>query len=507
MKKAVYLVLAAMAALLTCACGSGAAKAEMTADEIKATKTTWSAGASVHDPSILQVGENYYIFGSHMESAKSTDLKSWTTFSTGVDAKNKLFTNLFDADLKAFSYVGKNEDNWYSVWAPDVIYNKTMGKYMMYFCTSSTYKKSSLCFATADAPEGPYTFKDIILDSGFTYQTVKQTDFYKYHDKKELKNYLDGSDYDNLLWPNCIDPTVFYDRDGKMWMCYGSWSGGIFLLQIDESTGYPIHPAEDADNEVDAYYGKHLLGGGHNSIEGPYILYDPSTDYYYQFVSYGQLQAKGGYQIRLFRSKEVDGPYEDTEGQTLGTVVDHSTYGLKMMGNYTFPDMMDTYMAPGGQSAFIDSESGKMYVVYHQRFKNGTEFHEPRVHQLFANKEGWLVAAPFATSGETLNEKGYTAKYAAGTYYLVDHGTDISRKVHKCETVTLAADGTVSGDESGTWALEKGTPYVTITYGGNTFSGVMVEMTDESGNDTMCLTAAGTNNETVWGVHYFGKQK
>ncbi len=30
-----------------------------------------------------------------------------------------------------------------------------------------------------------------------------------------------------------------------MWMVYGSWSGGIFLLEIDEKTGLVIHPKED----------------------------------------------------------------------------------------------------------------------------------------------------------------------------------------------------------------------------------------------------------------------
>ena len=63
-------------------------------------------------------------------------------------------------------------------------------------------------------------------------------------------------------------------------------------------------------------------------------------------------------------------------------------------------------MAPGGQTAFED-EDGKLYLVYHQRFAKTGEFHEPRVHQLFRTKDGWLVAAPFATDGETLKEDGY----------------------------------------------------------------------------------------------------
>ena len=503
-KKAVMIALCLLAAVSACGCGAEQ-KQEMTLEEIESNKKGFTAGASVHDPSILEVDGEYYIFGSHMDAAKSEDLKKWDSFATGVNAKNKLFSNLFDESMAAFSFVGKNEDGGYSVWAPDVIYNKKMKKYVMYFCTTATYKKSSLAFATADNPEGPYEFQDIFLDSGFTSKTVKESNFLDIVPDAKMSDYLTAGDYDNLLWPNCIDPTVFYDKDGKMWMTYGSWSGGIFLLEIDEETGYPIHPETDRDAEVDAYYGKHLIGGGHNSIEGPYILYDEKTDYYYLFVSYGALQAKGGYQIRLFRSRNVDGPYEDTRGENLGMVVDHSSYGLKMMGNYTFPSLVYTYMAPGHNSAFID-EDGKMYVVYHQRFKNGTEAHEPRVHQLFRTKSDWLVAAPFATSGETLNEKGYKEKEILGTYYYVNHETDISREVHDYEAITFEEGGKIldaEGKEKGSFELENGTPYVTITLDGQTYEGVMVEMVEEAGNQTMCFTAAGTNNETIWGVHYF----
>lgn len=75
-------------------------------------------------------------------------------------------------------------------------------------------------------------------------------------------------------------------------MVYGSWSGGIFLIEIDEETGYPIYPEADEENHVDSYYGKKLLGGYHNSIEGPHIMYDETSGYYYLFLSYGNLQAK-----------------------------------------------------------------------------------------------------------------------------------------------------------------------------------------------------------------------
>lgn len=46
----------------------------------------------------------------------------------------------------------------------------------------------------------------------------------------------DGT-YNNKMYTNAIDPTLFYDKDGKLWMTYGSWSGGIFVLEVDPATG------------------------------------------------------------------------------------------------------------------------------------------------------------------------------------------------------------------------------------------------------------------------------
>ena len=46
-----------------------------------------------------------------------------------------------------------------------------------------------------------------------------------------LKNYVRNNSYNFEEYPNAIDPTVFYDADDRMWMVYGSWSGGIFLLE------------------------------------------------------------------------------------------------------------------------------------------------------------------------------------------------------------------------------------------------------------------------------------
>ena len=286
-----------------------------------------------------------------------------------------------------------------------------------------------------------------------------------------------------------------------MWMTYGSWSGGIYLLELDPTTGLVIHPKADEERGVDAYFGKKLLGGGHISIEGPYIMYDPDTDYYYLFVSYGGLTSNGGYQIRVFRSKTVDGDYVDMNGEYPAKSALHQNFGLKLSGNYKLPSLEKAYMATGHNSAFIDSDS-KEYVVYHTRFNDGGEGHSPRVHQLIMNEEGWPCELPYQTQGETVSEEGYDKADVIGRYYVINQGTDISSDIANPFIVYLNKDGSCDGKEvSGTWEMKDGTYYMNITIDGTDYSGVFCQMKDEAGTEVMTFTAVG-NNQTISGVKY-----
>lgn len=467
-----------------------------------------NAYVSVHDPSIIVENGIYYIFGSHMASAKSENLRTWDYIGNGYNSNNAVYTDLWADDSHVFDYAGDYGNGSYAVWAPDVIYNEAMGKYVMYYCTSSTYIKSNLCYATSDSIEGPYTWQGAILYSGFTEDELDQTDVCDYVIADYAKEtYLNGNgDYNNLVAPNCIDPTVFYDADGKMWMVYGSWSGGIFLLEIDEQTGLPIHPEADEENKVDPYFGKLLMGGGHQSMEAPYILYDANSGYYYLFVSYGSLEREGGYQIRVFRSENPDGPYVDMNDSYPETGTNNAYYGLKLSGNYNLPSLTCAYMATGHNSAFID-EDGKMYVVYHTRFDEGTEYHEPRVKQMFLNEEGWPVILPYATDGETISDTGYDTSELVGTYYFINQGMKIDSAIAEPTLIELKEDGTVTGtDENGasfegTWSVTDGTAYMKFSYGKIDYSGVFCEQNDEAGTPVMVFTAAG-KNRSIWGVKY-----
>ena len=136
-------------------------------------------------------------------------------------------------------------------------------------------------------------------------------------------------------------------------MTYGSWSGGIFILQIDPATGKAIYPGKNSVTAdglvVDEYFGTRISGGYTKSGEAPYILYDSESDYYYLYVTYESLNADGGYNMRLFRSKSPDGPYLDAAGNNAALTerVDNTGIGIKVMGNHKFSCYEKAYKAPG----------------------------------------------------------------------------------------------------------------------------------------------------------------
>jgi len=468
-----------------------------------------SAGGSVHDPSILEVDGTYYIYGSHMATAKSDDLRNWTMLSDGYDTDSPVYGNLLTRK-DVFKYAGAltsaipTDDGTCHVWAPDVIYNKKKGLYYMYFCTSSTWNASNLCYATSKSPEGPFEWQGMLICSGFTSETLKDSNVLDYVSEDYAKEtYIKkDSSYNFEEYPNAIDPTVFYDEDGRLWMVYGSWSGGIFLLELDEETGEVIHPETDTANNVDAYFGKRLIGGGHTSMEAPYILYDKESGYYFLYVSYGSLTREGGYQIRVFRSKTVEGDYVDMTGKTPGFGKGNPAYfGLKLSGNYMLPSLEKAYMATGHNSAFIDKD-GKRYIVNHTRFDDGSEYHEPRVHQYFLNEEGWPCMLPYATGGETIAKSGYGMEKVTGEYFVINQGMDISKEIAEPFKLVLTEKGNVYGkDITGTWEAKKDSFYVHITYNDKEYSGVFCEMNDEAGTPVMTFTAVGSN-ESIWGVKY-----
>lgn len=471
---------------------------------------------TVHDPSIVKDPETgmYYIFGSHMAWAKSEDLINWTTFTNNI---NRDYATLF-ADAAEWSAKGGNQGNasGYNVsgnlWAPDVIYNEELGKWCMYMSVNGDYWYTSVVMLTADSLEGDWTVVGPVVYSGFqNADEAAETDFYDVYSGTDFPaRYTQNRNGNRTYGMNAIDPCVFYDEDGKMWMVYGSWFGGLYMIELDPTTGMRLasHTYETIDNESDEYQGIKIAGGQHVSGEAPYIEYNDG--YYYLYVTLGGLTANGGYNMRVFRSEDVTGPYVDLSGDdaryTSARNNINYTIGNRVMSYYKWDYMDYGYTAQGHNSALLDDD-GKMYVIYHTRFDNQGEGHQVRVHQQFVNEDGWLVTAPFEYYNETLT--AVEATDVVGPYSVLVHKLGIDYENKECVesvSILLDEDGTISGDLTGTWEFgTDGAPYVTMTIGNYTYKGVFVEQKmEEASTRTMTFTVLGSDEINVWGYRLAG---
>ncbi|MBO7128166.1 MAG: family 43 glycosylhydrolase, partial [Prevotella sp.] len=520
---------------------------------------------SVHDPSIVwePASQTYYIFGSHRAAAKTTDLMKWTAFTapwattSSTDAANNVAfttpavttvrkggTNVSLPNFSALAWSKRGSSNYNvdgNMWAPDVIWNKSMNKWCMYLSVNGDNWYSSIILLTADRIEGPYLYQAPVVMSGFhTGTAYKDTDLELVIGTQASLpgRYAVGNGW-GRRYPNCIDPCVFYDEEGKLWMSYGSWSGGIWMLELDENTGlrdYDIEYTLTGSGDgvtIDPYFGKKIAGGFYVSGEASYIEY--IGGYYYLFVTYGGLAVggvandynNGGYQMRVFRSEKPDGPYVDSRNNSavfssyllnFGPNENDNNRGVNIFGAYTSwgNQAKGNYGERSqGHNSIIAAEDGRTYLVYHTRFQNWGESHQVRVHQVFQSKNGWLVVAPFEYTGEQVKSADIatTQQIASaripGKYKLLIHNykLDHTKKEASAPTdIELKDDGTISGGATGTWKIEAGTSYITLKVNNTYYHGVMVEQTLEP-TDTKApaFTAiAATTGVTVWGYQTEG---
>lgn len=308
-----------------------------------------------------------------------------------------------------------------------------------------------------------------------------------------------------------VDPHAFVDADGRHRLVYGSYSGGIFLLDLDPATGHPS-PGQG--------YGTHLCGGNHSRIEAPYVLHSPRTGYYYLLLTFGGLDAAGGYNIRAGRSRSVDGPYLDPMGQDLREakadpelpLFDDASiepYGAKLLGNHRFAhDSVDSgpssgYVSPGHVSAWTDAGGENSYLFFHSRFPGTGEQHQVRVHRIHLTHDGWPVVAVHRFAGEADSaapDARLHPRDLVGDWQLIDHGRAISPEIVESETVRLSEDGRISGAVSGRWRLEDGTR-ASLTLGTDTFEGVFTLGWREADQAwTPTFSVLGADGRALWGT-------
>ena len=340
------------------------------------TSRSYNKRVTCHDPSIVvdditnPSSPTYYIYGSHLGRGKTTsasNYQEWSIFKAGEEATgnvNSLFANkqgtlvnyanayashliteVKNSKGEKVKFGNFNAHGWQfkgnnvqgNQWAPDIVYNKTMKKWCMYMSLNGANWCSSIVCFVADKVEGPWTYQGPVVFSGFqgsyAHNSYAAADDWKHTDLAIATGettlptrYKIGKSW-GTYWPNCIDPCVFYDDNDNLWMSYGSWSGGIFMIKLDKTNGlrdytytfpYEVNGkvttpgAASANCTSDPYFGKKIAGGYYVSGEASYI--QKIGKYYFLFMSYGGLTSDGGYQMRIFRSENPDGPFVDCYG-------------------------------------------------------------------------------------------------------------------------------------------------------------------------------------------------
>jgi arabinan endo-1,5-alpha-L-arabinosidase len=262
----------------------------------------------IHDPSILKISSSYNLFSTHglIHAHQSAD---------GVNFSDAGFA-LVSLPSWTNAYTGSSGD----LWAPDASAHN--GSYWLYYAASTFGSTDSAIGLATSATGAPGTF----VDSGSPV-------------------YTSGS----CPGSNAIDPASVVDASGNAWLAFGSWSNGIQIVPVSNSTGVPTSAA---CTQI-AY---HPSGTG---IEGSYIY--PHNGYYYMFASVDTCCSgvSSTYRIIVGRSSSVTGPYNDRGGLSLtaggGTIL------LSAHGNIN---------GPGGESVFPDT-NGDILVYHYYDGNNG----------------------------------------------------------------------------------------------------------------------------------------
>lgn len=189
--------------------------------------------------------------------------------------------------------------------------------------------------------------------------------------------------------PRAMDASVFTDFEGRSWMVFGSHAGGIYIVELDPTTGrlrqsadhFWTSPGRMVEPGRFTHLASHWETEGENSIEAAYIY--PRNGWYYLFVNWDGCcnSVASTYNIRVGRSRNPTGPYLDRQGRPLAEG-----------GGILFLGREDRFIGPGHAGILRWLEWGvRPRYLFTFHYYDGEDLGKAKLggRELTWNSEGW----------------------------------------------------------------------------------------------------------------------
>lgn len=203
--------------------------------------------------------------------------------------------------------------------------------------------------------------------------------------------------YSDPVWIpeiNGIDPSLFFDEDGKTYIVYNSIAPDNNELYRGHRT---IRIREFNIEEMKVKGEEHILINGGTDlskkpiwIEGPHIY--KKNGYYYLLASEGG--TREDHSVVIFRSKEIFGIYESYKNNPILT---HRNLDPKRPNPITCT----------GHADFVQTQSGDWYSV----FLGSRPYHPPEKNHFNTGRETYLVPVDWSGEWPVMNNGKYEVEY------------------------------------------------------------------------------------------------
>jgi len=304
-------------------------------------------------------------------------------------------------------------------------------------------------------------------------------------------------------WANCyykwnaIDPSYIITPEGAHWLIYGSWHSGIVAMELNEVTGMPKQSLGIpwAEGNAPAEYGQLIAtrqaGNRWQASEGPEIVYNPQTEYYYLFMAYDALETP--YNTRVARSKSITGPYLGIDGANV-------TEGADMYPVVTHPYKFANSEGWVGIShcAIFDDGNGNWYYASQGRLPESVDnaVMLGHVRSIRWTKDGWPLVMPERYGA--VPQAAITEEELIGDWEHIDLSYVFGQQ-KESSTMTLTDDHKVSEGtwKDSSWSFDAENQILTV-------NGVDLYLQRETDWEAKPRThtivyASYTDNKTYWG--------